>query len=521
MAITCAYVAGYVLLDWVSYIHPIAPYAITPWNPPPGLSLTLLLAVGLRFAPALFIAAVLAEIVVRGTSATGIAETVGFASIPAFGYTAIAVALLRWFKFDASFKSMRDLWVFTITVGIGSMIIAALYIGAHIVAGRFAWDHFSDYALAFWVGDVIGVLVTTPFLMTRVGRFVERQWRVEFEALLQSGAILVTVAFVFSTGDITAPKLFYLLFLPLIWVCVRSGFDGATVALLVTQVALIVAVQVAGYTGESMLEFQALMLTLAITGAFLGMAVSEWKRASQSLETREVELSRAMRVAAAAEMASALAHELNQPLTAASNYVQSSDIILRDAADAPPVLRSVIAKAWAELQRAGEVVHRLRQFYRGGEGRREPTEVSVLFERSIQPLRGRLDRHRIKLVTGYVGDAPSVLVDQIQVEMVLHNLVANAIDSVKPVAEGNREIALRAYREGAVVTIEVQDTGGGVSPAIASQIFRTFVTSKPAGMGLGLAMSRSIVEAHGGRLWLDESTTRGARFALTLPAAEQ
>jgi signal transduction histidine kinase len=518
-ALVTAYVAAYVVLDFVSYVHPVAPFAITPWNPPPGLSLALLLAFGVRYAPALLVASILAEVLVRGGGAP-LHEMAMYGAILTIGYTATAAVLLRTLKLDPRFTSVRDLFVFTATVAASALVISALYVGAHVMAGRFGWSDFTDNALQFWVGDVIGILVTTPFLLVHGRRLAEGRLRIGFEALLQACAIVVVLAIVFSMPDVEAAKFFYLLFLPLIWISVRHGFEGATAGLLVTQVGLIVSVQVAGYTTQSVLEFQMLMLSLAVMGAFLGMAISQWRVTSQALVLREAELNRTLRVAAAAEMASALAHELNQPLTAASNYVQACDIMLgQSGTQTNASLSTTIAKAHAELQRATEVVRRLREFYRGGEARRERVPITQLVASSMQPLSSRLERHQIKVVERLAADLPPALVDRVQIEMVLHNLIANAIDAVSGAASDAREIAIEGAWNGSVLTVAVHDTGPGVSPQIAAELFQTFTTSKAAGMGLGLAISRSIVESHGGRLWLEPSAT-GARFMLTLPAAK-
>ena len=513
-----AYVIAYVVLDFVSYVHPFAPFAITPWNPPPGLSLALLLAFGLRYAPALLVASILAEVLVRGRGAP-LHEMALYGTILTLGYTATAAVMLRTLKLDPRFATVRDLFVFTATVAVSALVISVLYIGAHVLAGRFSWSDFTDNAVQFWVGDVIGILVTTPFLLVHGRRLRQGRLRIGFETFLQACAIGIVLAIVFSMGDVNAAKFFYLLFLPLIWISVRHGFGGATAGLLVTQVGLIVSVQVAGYTTQSVLEFQMLMLTLAVMSAFLGMAISQWRSTSQALMIREADLNRTLRVAAAAEMASALAHELNQPLTAASNYVQACDIMLA-ACDARSNanLAATITKAHAELQRAGEVVRRLREFYRGGETRREPVSVAELVESSMRPLRNRLERHKIKVLERLSPDLPRALVDRVQIEMVLHNLIANSIDAISSAGSDVREIAIEGVWDGSVLVLAVHDTGPGVSPGIATELFQTFATSKPAGMGLGLLMSRSIVESHGGRLWLDEGQA-GARFVLTLPAA--
>jgi two-component system sensor kinase FixL len=517
-AIVAAYVVAYVLLDFVSYIHPVAPFAITPWNPPPGVSLALLLAFGLRYAPSLLLATVLAELFVRGGSAR-VAEMLLYASILAAGYTATAAVLLKAVKIDPRFRSVRDLLVFTVAVSVSALVISLLYIGAHVLAGRFAIRDFGDNALQFWVGDVIGILVTTPFLLVHGSSLIEARPRIRLEAILQAFAIAVVLAIVFSLPDVQASKFFYLLFLPLIWICVRHGFEGAAAGLLLTQVGLIAAVQAAGYTTESVLEFQMLMLALTVTGAFLGMVVSQWRRTSSALMAREAELNRTLRIAAVAEMASALAHELNQPLTAASNYVQASDIMLGAHATPDENLAPTVRKAFAELRRAGEVVRRLRDFYRGGEARRERVHVKDLVAEATHPLLNRLERHHIEVLDRLPSDLPPIVVDRIQIETVVHNLLANAIDAIAGSENQVREIVIDADFVNGVVTLSIHDSGPGVSPAIVPELFQTFSTSKPAGMGLGLAMSRSIVESHGGRLWLDE-TAGGARFVLSLPDSE-
>jgi len=630
LLVVVSYVFAYLLLDWVSYIHPIAPYAITPWNPPPGVSLALLLRRGLRYAPALFVASALAEFVVRDNTPT--AEILVYGLVLAVGYTGVAAALRVYPRFDPQIDTLRDLSIFTATVAIGAALVAAAYIAAHVAMGRFSWNEFPAYVLQFWVGDVIGVIVTTPLLLV-----VARHWRRAYNALnwetaLQAAALALPLLIIFQADDATAPRHFYLLFLPLIWVSVRHGYEGATAALFATQVGLIVAMQLAGYTTSSVLELQLLMPALAVTGLFLGMAVSQWHNARQDLERREAvlqtvvstapdailtiddtlrivavnhaaetmlaasaaqltgaqlprivvglpanltqahalearavrldgssfpvelsiggatfdgrtlyigimrdmsqrrhiedqlrerdrELNRAMRIAAAAEMASALAHELNQPLTAASSYVQACDIMLQQGG-AQQRLFDAMTKAVAEVKRAAEVVRRLRDFYRGGTLRARSVTVDTLIGSVLHTVHDRLQRHGVHVTTRLAPDLPPVYVDAMQLEMVLHNLVANAIDSVTGADCMRRDIAIEAA-PGApgFVRVAVEDSGPGVDETVAQQLFHAFATSKATGMGMGLAISRSIVEQHGGRLWLDDLRP-GARFVLTLPVAK-
>jgi two-component system sensor kinase FixL len=427
-----------------------------------------------------------------------------------------------------------------------------------------------------------------------------------------------------------AANLFYVLFMPLVWISTRYGLEGATAALLATQLGLIAAVQLAGYTTEWVLQFQLLMLALTVTGVFLGMSATQWRRARRALESREAELKttlatapdaivtvdvsyrviaaneaaeamfglsgeelrrttlsdlildlpaglsdvrafaarakspdgasfpvevsfgkteldqrpmyigvvrdrtermqmeeklrerdqhldRTLRVAAAAEMASALAHELNQPLTAASAYVQSLEMLLTRHDMADPSLFDTMRKTATEVERAGSIVRRLRDFYRHDPGSTESVHLAALIDNALTPLRTRLDRHDISVNVRIEPDIPALVVDKVQIEMVLHNVLRNAVDAIAEAEPAVREITISASgTQPGFVRIAVEDTGPGVKPAIAEQLFRSFVTSRKEGTGLGLAISRSIVERHGGRLWLDQ-TPAGARFVVTLP----
>jgi C4-dicarboxylate-specific signal transduction histidine kinase len=170
----------------------------------------------------------------------------------------------------------------------------------------------------------------------------------------------------------------------------------------------------------------------------------------------------------------------------------------------------------AEVNRAGEVVRRLREFFRSGTSRMEPAGVASLVEAGTRPLAQRLARHAIALRVDVAQGLPEVTVDRLQIETVLHNLVANAIDAIVAAAPRERSVSIRAARAGAAVRITVADSGPGLPAELAEDAFRPFATTKAEGMGLGLAISRSIVENHGGRL-VAERAEHGAAFSFTLP----
>ena len=206
-------------------------------------------------------------------------------------------------------------------------------------------------------------------------------------------------------------------------------------------------------------------------------------------------------------MAGAIAHEVNQPLTALTNYARSAQMLV--AAGRTDELAAVVERMLTEAQRASEVVRRLRDFFREGRTRLERVPVAELLD-SV----GRQAGVDALTVNGE-PNLPDLLVDRLQIELVLRNLVSNAAEAVDP-APGRGMVALSARRHDSQhVRIVVADNGPGVSAAARERVFEPFVSGKPSGMGLGLAVSRAIAEAHGGTL--DAVPGPHGEFHLVLP----
>jgi len=230
-------------------------------------------------------------------------------------------------------------------------------------------------------------------------------------------------------------------------------------------------------------------------------------------------LQRALRLAAAGEMASALAHELNQPLTAVANYARAGQLLLE--AGRSGEISDVLDKVATEARRAGAVVRRLRDFFKTGHTRRDPVAILPLVVETIGEVEERARRQSCRLEYAIPADLPPVRGDGVQLQVVLRNLLINALDAVAPESMGSLdedpEVTLTAHREDDEVLIQVVDNGPGILPQFRDRLFDPFATSKPQGMGLGLAISRAIVEAHGGRLWAESPSAGGSRFCLALP----
>ena len=237
------------------------------------------------------------------------------------------------------------------------------------------------------------------------------------------------------------------------------------------------------------------------------------------LRELQSELVHVSRLTAMGEMASTLAHELNQPLAAISNYMNGARRLL--ASSKAPVMPKALEgldKAAEQALRAGQIIRHLRNFVVRGETEKKVESISKLIdEASALALvgarqQGVVTRFRID------QDIPPVVVDRVQIQQVLVNLLRNAIDSMQ--GSERRELLVEATTSGPMVAIAVADTGPGISPDIADRLFQPFVTTKRNGMGVGLSISRTIAEAHGGRLDIAESMLGGATFRLLLPKAE-
>jgi two-component system sensor kinase FixL len=226
------------------------------------------------------------------------------------------------------------------------------------------------------------------------------------------------------------------------------------------------------------------------------------------------------RISTMGEMAAGIAHEVNQPLTAIATYAQACQRLLATGEFTHEDLTGALEQIGAQALRAGEVIRRLRTFVRNREVRRELIEANRLLEDVITLAQTDARHHGVRIVLQPADSAPLVQADAVQIQQVILNLVRNSIDAMLEVPEPAREITLRTRVDAeGDVEFMIADRGMGVDEATMADLFNPFFTTKPGGTGLGLSISRSIVRAHGGRLWCGANPGGGARFFFALPAA--
>jgi len=502
----------YIALDWASYIDPVGPFNITPWNPQAALAIVWMMLGGMAHAPAVLAAILVADIVVRHVPG-GFAITALTALVLVAGYVATAWALKRLLP-DTGLRSTRQLTTFVTVAVAGAGVIGAGFIGVLSAGGLLADIPLAEAWLRFWIGDAVGILVTAPLLFA-VADGARRSALVALaqrpETLLQAAVLAATVWAIFKGFGSDPSRQFYLLFLPLIWIAVRAGMNGAIVATAIVQMGVVLGARSDAGANLPVVELQALLVALTLTGLYLGVMVDQRQRAEEGLR-------QSLRLAAAGEMAGAIAHEVNQPLTAVANYGRSAQMLLERNGPGQGDLRSVIGRILAEAERAAEVVRRLRDFFRAGTTRLESVPVDQLLATARRLAEKAVEDRPIAVDVGVAPAAPPLLIDRLQIEVVLRNLISNAVESLTGAGRKGGKVSIAARLEdGGKLRIVIADDGPGLSAKRRESLFEPFNSGKPTGMGLGLAVSRAIAEAHGGSLVA--AHTGHGEFHLVLPCA--
>ena len=251
------------------------------------------------------------------------------------------------------------------------------------------------------------------------------------------------------------------------------------------------------------------------------MDVTERKGAEASVQAAQAQLAHVARVTTMGELAASIAHEVNQPLAA---VVTNGNACLRWLGLAQPDLeeaRAAVTRIVKEGGRAGEIIGRIRKLMKKSPPQMSPLDVNEVIQDVLTLTRHQILRHGVSLRTELKASLATVQGDPIQLQQVVLNLVMNGIEATTAKADGPRELLLESQNQGSgCVVVSVCDSGVGIDPAKADQLFQPFYTNKPGGMGMGLSISRSIVEAHGGRLWAAPNQAAGATFQFSLPVRD-
>lgn len=522
-------VGGYVLLEWLSFIHEYKGVPITPWNPGLGLILAFMILFGARFAVVLFAGAVIAEVAVLRSNLPW-AVILGIAGIITIGYGLVARLARDNLHLDAGLNRLRDVAVLLIGGLLGALLVAVFISLLLLVDEALDLGDVLVAAGPLLIGDVIGIAVITPLtlrLALHQRPLLDRiSLRVLLELLLFVAVVITTLWVILVAAGPNGSKLFYLLFLPVVVAAARYGLDGGCVALAITQLGLVGLLHQYGYDARAFTEFQLLMLVLSATGLTVGVVVTERQHAFKAmreveaqLATKEAEAARAARFNLVSGTATALAHEINQPMTAARALARSAQQLLRgpdaDLARADTNLTKLIT----QIDHVGGVVRHMRDFLRRGRPHLSTIHVRNLLDGALALAATQLAASSITVALDAADDLPLIQGDPVQLQEVILNLLRNAADAIGGAQQPDGRIAVSARSQDtpARIEISVADNGPGIAAAVQERLFHPLTTSKSDGLGLGLSIAASIIEAHGGRIWLAAAEPGATEFRFTLP----
>lgn len=509
-----AYIVAYVVLGWLSIISSTPSFDIVPWSPEIGLTFAAYLMFGTRFWPYLLLAVAASNVILRR-------DLPLFAQLlsPIIVGGGYAVALKwvqnsRW-QFDIRLGTLRDVLLLEATAIVSSALVATASVMLLYASGVLTAPAIPYNIFRYAVGDLIGVSIITPFLLIVAG--TGGIPKPNLETCIQGLAIAAALIFAFGFSSLPHFRLFNVMFFPIIWIALRHGLKGATYALVVTEVGLIIALLISGPQLAGVTTYQSLMLVLAFTGLAIGGLVTDRRRFEQDLRLNQDSVSQIFRLGSAGEVTTAIAHEINQPLTAISNYSQLVQEYLVKGEGNREIAIEAASKVASQVDRTAAVVRNLRDFIRLG--RRQIGEQSphLLIKEALDLLEPNLQRTGASVKVAIARDIRNAAVDRLQIEQVLMNIISNAIDAMtENDPSKDRLINISANNiDGNRIEIQVHDSGPGFPPGFDLKKSGIRSSSKKDGLGVGLSLSQTIVEGHGGELIL-KNEGKGALVRIRL-----
>jgi two-component system sensor kinase FixL len=512
-----AFIAVYFALNLLTEWHEFDRLGITLWSPDDGLSLALLLE-SVAFAPFVFFGAVLVDLSIAGVHRS-IGVTMAAELSLTIAYVSLAFLLKNQLNFNIRQFRLPDVVTFLLFIPAAATLSSFIYCGVFYLGGQLSADKVFVAIGHCWIGVALGMITIIPATTAVFSSLSTPPWRWSGYTLFTIFIFVLGICLGFAALVGVGDKLYYLfnlLFLPVIWVAMRKGYAGVALALVTIQLTLAVVTAFVGYNTTDFAILQLLMLVLSITGLLLGAVTTERQDAALRLREQKRELARILSNARAGAMGMALAHEVSQPLSTVATYLHAARRLLQSSVASEPVMDALV-KAEAEAHRAREVLERIRDFVSNGNLNLEALDLSAIAQKIVALCGEEAAERGIQVEVESVGPVPPVQADRVQIEQVLINLVANAIDAASERSDACGRVIIRIATHADAVAIEVEDNGKGVASELADNIFDAYQTTKPRGMGLGLHLSRRIVQRHAGRLWWEPITTGGARFVVELP----
>jgi two-component system sensor kinase FixL len=527
-AVAVLYLAAYIILEWASFLHVHKGLPITPWDPGLGVAFAVMIRGGPLSGLILFAGMVVAETLVLQNDVDWPID-IGVAAITATSYASVAALVQRYFRIDADLTHLRDV-LMLLAAGLAGAVLNTVLLSAFLLAvGQFNIGDVVQVARPLLIGDTIGIAVVTPLLLRfRVRERLEthRLLSLAPESALYLCLIGVALWLIIGSEGAYGLRLFYLLFVPVVIAAVRHGIDGACFSLAVTQFSLIGLLHFSGYDASEFTEFQTLVLVLTVTGLIVGVVISERKNsdriardAQARLVERQAEAAQVARVNLVSGMASALAHEINQPMTAARALGRSAQHLLRTPGSDLSRADNNLSAMLTHIDHAGDIVRRMRNFIRRGHPHVSTINTLDMLQEAMTLADAEASARHVRVDLDAPADLPDLRGDRVQLEQVVLNLVHNAVDAIAAAGQSHGHIHVVGRRHSAPPRVEigVSDNGPGIEGELAGRLFDPLTTTKQDGLGLGLSICASIMETHGGRVWLHSSKPGATEFRFSVP----
>ena len=488
------------------------------WSPDDGFESGAAPPKSVAFAPFVFFGAVLVDLSIAGVHRS-IGVTMAAELSLTIAYVSLAFLLKNQLNFNIRQFRLPDVVTFLLFIPAAATLSSFIYCGVFYLGGELSADKVFVAIGHCWIGVALGMITIIPATTAVFSSLSTLPWRWSGYTLFTIFIFVLGICLGFAALVGVGDKLYYLfnlLFLPVIWVAMRKGYAGVALALVTIQLTLAVVTAFVGYNTTDFAILQLLMLVLSITGLLLGAVTTERQDAALRLREQKRELARMLSNARAGAMGMALAHEISQPLSTVATYLHAARRLLQSSVASEPVMDALV-KAEAEAHRAREVLERIRDFVSNGNLNLEALDLSAIAQKIVALCGEEAAERGIQVEVESVGPVPPVQADRVQIEQVLINLVANAIDAASERSDARGRVIIRIATHADAVAMEVEDNGKGVASELADNIFDAYQTTKPRGMGLGLHLSRRIVQRHAGRFWWEPVRTGGARFVVELP----
>lgn len=513
------YASTFVCLDWVSQRFADQAVTASAWNPAAALPFIAVVLYGRRSAAAVLAVSVLSSLILKSESETiphAVAEGLLISGI--YSIAAILLAAPKT-RFDARLSEPRDLVLLLSAAVISSSAAAIVNVVGLLRSTGLAGVELLKPTLRYWVGDLIGIAIIAPLgLLLLQRRLALTPTRLE---LLQYGVTAALLFVAFAVRETGRFPYFYFLFFPVIWIALTSGLEGAVAVLALIQVGMVGVVYFTRLDLVEIADFQARMLALAATGLIAGALVSAQRRADERSRAQQLALAQIETRGSLVELGTAIAHEVNQPLSAAGTYAslvvealaaeKLSDVSLVDNA------RNVVR----QIHRASSVVRKVRALVKPVGDEKASVGPEQIVREVLDLMKPEALNSAIDLRMEVDPRLLPILVDRLQVEQALVNLTRNAIEAVRDARtiDGTVSIYAREVNSGAI-ELGVVDNGPGFPSDFSLDNHQPFKSSKRDGLGVGLSLCQTVAIANGAQLLIHPSDS-GAHVALVFEAERQ